>query len=47
MDKDAFTLQAIRQDLIDNNLQAKAIIHVSLRYLKRNPHYRASVFRTS
>ncbi|EDX11796.1 vesicle transport protein SEC20 [Drosophila simulans] len=26
MDKDAFTLQAIRQDLIDNNLQAKAII---------------------
>ncbi|KAH8359832.1 hypothetical protein KR093_009083 [Drosophila rubida] len=26
MDKDKFTLQTIRQDLIDNNLQAKAII---------------------
>ncbi|EDV94668.1 vesicle transport protein SEC20 [Drosophila grimshawi] len=26
MDKDKFTLQSIRQDLIDNNLQAKAII---------------------
>lgn len=26
MDKDTFTLQSIRQDLIDNNLQAKAII---------------------
>ncbi|XP_030376208.1 vesicle transport protein SEC20 [Scaptodrosophila lebanonensis] len=26
MDKDKFTLQAIRQDLIDNNLQAKAVI---------------------
>lgn len=26
MDKDTFTLQTIRQDLIDNNLQAKAII---------------------
>lgn len=30
MDKDTFTLQAIRQDLIDNNLQAKAIIQVSI-----------------
>lgn len=29
MDKDKFTLQTIRQDLIDNNLQAKAIIQVS------------------
>ncbi|XP_043654690.1 vesicle transport protein SEC20 [Drosophila teissieri] len=26
MDRDMFTLQSIRQDLIDNNLQAKAII---------------------
>lgn len=29
MDKDKFTLQTIRQDLIDNNLQAKAIIQVN------------------
>lgn len=34
MDKDTFTLQTIRQDLIDNNLQAKAIIQVSIQDIR-------------
>ena len=29
MDIEKYTLQSIRQELIDNNLQAKAIIQVS------------------